>query len=270
MRRSIISGLFVVAVVALAASAGCASVSPGAGEEAVLIYKPWVFGHGGVEPEAVKTGRTYVALSTESVIVSVQPQQFTVHFDDLMSRDGVPLDFDAVIRLRVTNSVQLVSRFGPDWYKANVEAEFRNRVRQEVRKHGMNETAIDSTAIDGIDAAITEAMTAYVKTAALPIELIDITVGKANPPDSVKSQRIETAQQEQRIQTERQKKLAEDVRRSAEEARAAADNAYRQSMQLSPDQFLQLEAIKMQKEVCAGGKCTYLLGGGVVPTLPVR
>jgi regulator of protease activity HflC (stomatin/prohibitin superfamily) len=270
MRTRVVRVVMGVAAAALLSSVACTSVSPGAGQEAVLIYKPWVFGHGGVEPQPVKTGRTYVAMSTESVLVSVQPQQFTVHFDDLMSKDGVPLDFDAVIRLRVTDSVKLVSKFGPDWYPANVEAEFRNRVRQEVRTHGMNETAIDSTAIDAIDAAITEAMVAYVKTAGLPIELIDITVGKANPPDSVKHQRIETAQQEQRIQTERQRKLAEDVRRAAEEARAAADNAYRQSLQLSPDQFLQLESIKMQREVCAGGKCTYLLGSGVMPTLPVR
>jgi len=210
----------------------------------VLIYKPWVFGHGGVEPQPVKTGRTYVAMSTESVLVSVHGP---FRRPDVEGRRAA--------RLR---------------YPANVEAEFRNRVRQEVRTHGMNETTIDSTAIDAIDAAITEAMTAYVKTAGLPIELIDITVGKANPPDSVKHQRIETAQQEQRIQTERQRKLAEDVRRAAEEARASADNAYRQSLQLSPDQFLQLESIKMQREVCAGGKCTYLLGGGVVPTVPVR
>ena len=39
-------------------------------------------------------------------------------------------------------------------------------------------------------------------------------------------------------------------------------------MSLSPDQFLRLETIKMQREVCANGKCTFLLGG-VVPTLDV-
>jgi hypothetical protein len=43
-----------------------------------------------------------------------------------------------------------------------------------------------------------------------------MTVGRANPPDSVKNQRIEAAAQQQRIQTETQRKLAEDSRLQAE------------------------------------------------------
>jgi Ca2+-dependent lipid-binding protein len=91
-----------------------------------------------------------------------------------------------------------------------------------------------------------------------------MTVGKANPPDSVKNQRIETATQEQRIQTEQQMKLAEDQRKAAETSRADADNAYREAMHLSPEQFIQLETIKMQAQVCgANGKatCTFIQNG---------
>lgn len=79
-----------------------------------------------------------------------------------------------------------------------------------------------------------------------------------------------TAEQEQRSNTEKQRKLAEDQRLAAEQSRAAADNAYREAMRLSPEQFLQLEAIKMQRDVCASGKCQFFIGGGVVPTLPLR
>jgi hypothetical protein len=35
-------------------------------------------------------------------------------------------------------------------------------------------------------------MTDYIAQAKLPLKLIDVTVGRANPPDSIKSQRIET------------------------------------------------------------------------------
>lgn len=90
-----------------------------------------------------------------------------------------------------------------------------------------------------------------------------MTVGKANPPDSIKNQRIETTAQQQRILTEGQKKLAEDARKAAELSRADADNAYRNAMSLSPDQFLRLESIKMQRDVCMskGSQCTFLLNG---------
>lgn len=249
---------------------GCGWTSPDAGHESVLVKKPFIFGHGGVATEPVKTGLTFVAWTTSAVIVNKQPQQFQLHFEDLMSSDGVPLDFDAIIRLKVTDSVSLIRDFGPDWYKNNIEKEFSNRVRQAVRKHGMNETAISTVAIDAIDAEISSAMEKYLDSAKLPLRLIQVTVGKANPPDSIKSQRIETAAQQQRVLTEGQRKLAEDSRKMAEQSRAEADNAYRLAMQLSPAQFLQLETIKMQQQACAAGHCTFVVGSGAMPTLNVR
>jgi regulator of protease activity HflC (stomatin/prohibitin superfamily) len=198
--------------------------------------------------------------------------QMHVTFDDLMSSDGVPLDFDSIIRMKITDSVALIKNFGPQWYETNVEAEFRNRVRSAVKKHGMNETAIQTTAVEAIDSEVSSGMMEYIRAARLPIALIDVTVGKANPPDAIKHQRIDTATQEQRINTERQRKLAEDQRKAAEESRAAADNAYRQAMSLSPEQFLSLESIKMQRDVCANPKsqCSFFLGANPVPTLNVR
>jgi regulator of protease activity HflC (stomatin/prohibitin superfamily) len=192
----------------------------------------------------------------------VVPQQFTVHFEDLMSSDGVPLDFDAVVRLQVIDSVDLISNFGRQWFENNVQAEFSNRVRQAVRKHGMNETAIQTNAVDAIDAEVSKAMVDYIAQAKLPIRLIDVTVGRANPPDSIKSQRIETAAQEQRTNSEKQRKLAEDQRKEAEQARAASDNAYRNALGMSSEQFIQLEAIHAQRDVCLKGGCTMILGGG--------
>lgn len=239
------------------------------GYEGVLTDKPFIFGHGGVRKDSVKPGAVWVWWTTESQLINMQPQQFTVHFDDIMSSDGVPLDFDSVIRLRVINSVQLIEKFGPDWYGKNIEMEFRNRVRQSVRKHGMNETAISTKAIDEIDAEVSGEMAEYLKSAKLPVLLVQVTVGKANPPDSVKNQRIETANQQQRILTEQQRKLAEDQRRMAEISRAAADNAYREDMHLSPDQFLQLEQIKMLKEVGKSEKATLIMGGGATPVIDV-
>jgi hypothetical protein len=133
----------------------------------------------------------------------------------------------------------------------------------------MNETAIQTTAVDAIDLEISQAMEAYIKQAGLPLKLIDVTVGRANPPDSVKNQRISTAEQEQRGNTERQRKLAEDQRLQAETSRAAADNAYRNAMNLSPEQFLRLESIQMQRDVCVKGGCTFI-AGDAVPIVQAR
>src|SRR4030095_1357435 len=162
--------------------------------------------------------------------------------------------------LQVTDSVSLITNFGERWFENNVQAEFANRVRQAVRKHGMNETAIQTTAVDAIDTEVSKAMEDYIAQAKLPLKLIDVTVGRANPPDSIKNQRIETAAQEQRANTEKQRKLAEDQRLQAELSRANADNAYRNQMSLSPEPFLRLRAIHMQRDVCTKGGCTFITG----------
>lgn len=265
-------GYAVIAAALLFASTGCTVVSPDAGQAAVLIDKPIVFGHGGVRAEPVTTGLTYTWFSTNKIYVDMFPQQYDGNFNDLMSSDGVPLDFHAIIRLQVVDPVALVEHFGRDWYKNNVEQEFFNRVRSAVKKHGMNETAIQTTAIEEIDSEVSRAMTAYINENKLPIRLLNITVGKANPPDAVRNQRVETAQQEQRVLTEQKRDLAEQSRKAAEQSRAEADNAYRLAMNLSPAQFVQMQRIKMQAEVCAvpDARCTFIIGTQVEPVVNVK
>jgi regulator of protease activity HflC (stomatin/prohibitin superfamily) len=243
--------------------AGCSTQSPDAGHEIVLVEKPWFFGHGGVDPQPVRTGLTFTSVTTHGMDVNMQPQKFEVLMNDTMTSDGVPIDFHAVIVLQVVDSVALITNFGPHWYQNNVEQPFQTMVRQAVRKHGMNETAIQPTALDAIDGEIREVLTAFIKEKGIPVKLVTATVGRANPPDAVKNQRIETATQEQRIQTQVQMKLAEDERAKSEQSRANADNAYREAMHLSPEQFIQLETIKMQEKVCAEGRgnCTFIQNG---------
>lgn len=269
---------FIILLVVLASSVvftGCGSVAPIEGHEAVLVKHPLIFGHGGVDPEPIKTGRSFVALTTDERMVDMRPIQKKIHLEDMMSKDGVPLDFDAVIRLQTTNSVVLIRDYGSfdAFYDINIEKVFQTTARQEIRKHGMNETAISSEAIDVIDKVITENMAKYIATEKFPVTLKDITLGKANPPDAIKTQRVETAAQQQRIETEKQRKLAEDQREMAEKARAVADNAYRESMQMSPTQFLQLEQIKAMVKMCGNQNCTMIVGGaggGVTPVLNVK
>jgi regulator of protease activity HflC (stomatin/prohibitin superfamily) len=250
--------------------AGCSSYAPDAGHEVVLIEKPLFFGHGGVNPEPVKTGRTFTAVTTQGVDVSMQPRRFEANLPDTMTSDGVPISFHAIITLQVINSVDLVKNFGQNWYENNIEQPFGQFVRQAVRKHGMNETAISTTALDAIDEEIHDNLTQFIKEKQIPVRLITMTVGRANPPDAIKSQRIETAAQEQRVQTEKQIKLAEDQRKAAEESRAAADNAYRQAIGLSPEQYVQLKHIEMEMKVCGEGRCTFIDNGAGVPTFNVR
>ena len=80
--------------------------------------------------------------------------------------------------LQVTDSVDRIKNFGPDWYKNNLEEQFKTMVRQAVRKRGMNETAISTTALDLIDAEIHDQLTLFLTQKKIPVQLVTMTVGK--------------------------------------------------------------------------------------------
>jgi regulator of protease activity HflC (stomatin/prohibitin superfamily) len=267
-------GLAVVSAVALSA---CSTVQPDAGHEAVLVRKPLIFGSGGVDDTPVKTGLKYVAFTTEGIDVNMQPRRVDVEFTDLMTSDGVPIDFHAVLTLQVTDSVKLVRDFGadmgsgtPGFWTRNLDQPFRTAVRDAVKAHGMNEMAIQATAAEQVDRVVTEHLLAIIKETGVPVRVLDVSLGRANPPDAILHQRVETAAQEQRINTEKQKKLAEDQRKLAEESRAAADQAYNQKMGLNTEQYVALQAIQMQRDVCAKGGCTFIYGANATPMLNLR
>src|ERR1700691_2693352 len=104
LNHQITAGIRTASLLAICiAAAGCSSFSPDAGHEIVLIDKPIFFGHGGVEPEPVKTGRTFGALTTEGVDVYMQPQRFDAELTDTMTSAGGPVSFHAIVALQVTD-----------------------------------------------------------------------------------------------------------------------------------------------------------------------
>ena len=266
------------AILSVVALSACSTVQPDAGHEAVLVRKPLIFGSGGVDPTPVKTGLKYVAFTTAGIDVNMQPRRIDAEFTDLMTSDGVPIDFHAVITLQVIDSVKLVRDFGaeagtngtPGFWTRNLDQPFRTAVRDAVKAHGMNEMAIQATAADEVDRVVTEHLLTIIKETGVPVKILDVSLGRANPPDAILHQRVETAAQEQRINTEKQKKLAEDQRKLAEESRAAADQAYNQKMGLNTEQYVALQAIQMQREVCGKGTCTFIYGANATPMLNLR
>jgi hypothetical protein len=279
MRGFVRCTVALAAVAALCGITGCSVAEPNAGHEAVWMEKPVFFGHGGIDQTSVKAGREYGALSSTAIDVNMYPQRVDMEFDDMMTKTGVPVNFHVVATFKVVDSVKLVSQYGSDvdsnnnwgFWSRNIDQPLRTAVRDSVKKRDMQEIAISQTAADDVGREVATAAITIVQQTGVPIIFTGINVGRVNPPDAIKTQRIETAAQEQRAITMQQTKLAEDQRKAAEASRAAADNAYRESMQLSPDQFLQLERIKMQRDVCGEGKssCTFFIGSGPSPVIDV-
>lgn len=262
--------LAMVAMVAISLTA-CGRAAPDAGEEAVLIQKPWFFGHGGVVDEPVQPGLTFTSWTTSPVYVNMNPQALDIRYDDMMSGDGIPLDFHATATLQVVDPVELVRHFSggsgdiqgdPAWYVHNILPVENNYVRDAFKQHKMHELAIENTGANQVEADVMKRLEAYITEHRIPVRVINFTLGKIDPPKEIKSQRTATAEEQQRQQTELQTKIAEDNRKAAETSRAEADDAYRQTMGLSPEQFVELQRVNMLSKVCAQSHCTMIVGNG--------
>jgi hypothetical protein len=227
----------------------CINVAPGAGEEAVLIHKPYIFGHGGIDEKPVETGRQYEWFSTSYVIVSMLPQKFDEKLDDAASNDNTLLDFNTQIQLQVEDnkSPVLIKNYGKDWYVNVIQEVYRNTVRNYISKFGPFDLMSNREVLDSINFAVKNDMERYidelsVKSGELPIDVVNVVVGRAIPNEKQKAEMDNTAAATQAKRTEESRYEMLKAKEAAERQRAIADKAYQVEMGLSADQFIQLKA----------------------------
>jgi regulator of protease activity HflC (stomatin/prohibitin superfamily) len=226
------------------------------GQELVIVDKPYFFGHEGVRAETVKEGRVLLFRTSTVVPVRMTPSAVVVRFDDLSSADNILLDFESTIQFQFTNSVSLVKNFGAEgWFENNIERQFMAIVRDAVKKKTMTQMMSDVEAASAVDKEVTDALQKLVVDAKLPLRILGVSLGRAQPNENVLAQMNETAAQQQRKKTLIEAEAAEIQRKKEQIAKADADNAYRNSIGLSPEQFIQLEQIKRYSETCAKSTC---------------
>lgn len=227
--------LLIVAIIS-----GCSYSAVDGGQEAVLIYKPWVFGHGGVDEYPVKTGATYTAWSTSVVRYNIKPLQYTENFVDLTASDNVAIDFHSYITLQIISgqSPVLHEKFGEYWYENRVKEPYRTMVRNEGRIHSSIKLRTQPETINKAQDSILNKMKAYLKKEGIPIIASKVVVGKVNPPEEVLKEAERTAAQKQKETTEVTRARTELARAKAEKNKALADKAYAKQFNMTTDQFL--------------------------------
>jgi len=241
----------------------CTAVSPEPGQQAVLVDKPLLFGTGGVRLEDVRNpGRTYTWWTTDKIYVDVTPQTVQVGFDDFSSSDNILLDFSTQIQYRITAPALLLSRFGQQWFQNNVASQYASIVRDQVKRYDMTRMMSDPETAKLIDDAVTASVRALVKEQGLPIEIQNITLGRARPNANVLEQMNLTAAQQQRVKTLAEATNAERQREQEQVAKADADNAYRNRMGLSPEQYLASQIAELNANACKEAKACYQVPSG--------
>ncbi len=126
------------------------------------------------------------------------------------------------MQYRVTDSVGLISKFGESWFDNNIKSQYASIVREVVKKNSMKQMMSDPAAATLADDQITDAIQKLVVAEKIPVEILNVTLGRASPNANVLNQMNNTAAEQQRKLTNDAAKLAEDSRKASEESRATA------------------------------------------------
>ncbi len=246
--------------------AACHSVSPDADEEAVLIKKPWFFGSGGVDPEPVSTGLTWCWFSTQSKYFKIVPYKNQVNMDDLFSDDNTPLDFHTVIitQIKKGKTPVLLQNYGEDWFNTNIYNYYCNLVRDHISQHSPFELMSNRAILNEIDQKVLLQMRKYIATLSkekeFPVEIKQVTIGKAIPNNEQLQEMNKTAKAVQAKQTQERQMEVEIAREKTERQRAKADKAYREELGLSTSDFINLKLIETIAEK-QNANVSILVGG---------
>ena len=260
-----------IALIATITMTSCHGVSPNADEESVLIYKPFFFGHGGVDNTPVSTGLTWCWWTTKSETFKITPQRYDIEFDDIMSNDNTPLDYATYITLQIipNKTPILLQNYGIDWFNNNIEAPYRNFVREEISKYSPFDLMSNREVCTTIDKSVKNKLDKHIAELSskkeFPVIFREVITGRAKPNKQQLDEMNRTAAAIQARQTQERITEKEEASAKAENARAIADKAYMREMNLSPDQFVTLKLVEKSNP-----NIDVVIGGGSSPIWNVR
>jgi len=240
-----------------------------------LIYKPWIFGGGGVGDEPIQTGLTWTVWSTEVERYNLKPMKVAEAFVDLTATDNVAIDFNTYLTLQILEGKTpiLHEKFGNSWYSNNIVDFFRTVVRNEGRTHSSIALRTKPGTIELAQSNIKAKVSEYIKKIEVPIRVVKVVIGKVVPPDEVLKEAERTAAQKQREQTEKSRANTELIRKHAEKNKALADKAYAKEFRMTTNQFLKNKELDiMEMAVKKGGENMSLImnASGATPIFSVK
>lgn len=256
--------------------ASCTSVKVEGNEEAVLIAKPIIFGHGGVDDESVKPGQSWAAITTDYVTFSVVPETYTDSIDKLMTKDNTPVTVIAFLKLQVRKGTTpvLYKNFGVEWFHNSISPTFYSMIRDKASAYKMFELTSDREILAGLEKDLFTEITNYCKNINIPIDVLQVTIGRVTPPEEVLEETRRTAAQNQSKLTQDARAGAELARKQAEINKAIADQAYKVQMGMTINEYLQLRNLEIEKEkielVRDKQNVTIVMGQGLTPMIPIK
>lgn len=275
LKRNTLVGAIVAGILIVFLFAGCYRVQPNPGEESVLVYKPYIFGHGGVDPVPVSTGAEWCVFTTDHKEFPITPITITEEFTNMIPSDNTPVSFSAYLKcqIRKGETPTLYEKFGAEWYVHNLQASFRTMVRDKASAFKMFDLASKREISSQLEKDIYKDIAQYATKIGLPVDIMQVSIGAVTPPEQVLTETKNTAAQNQSILTQKARADAELSRKEAEINKAIADMAYQTQMKMTIAEYLHLRQLEIEKEkveLIKDNKNVSIIFGGVQPTFNVK
>ena len=260
---------FLLGVFMFVSFSGCVSIEEN--EYVVWKYQPWFFGSGGLDMKEVsEVGLEYTWPSTSAIRMDKYPYELKITFDDLITADNNPVDFDMYIEFQNIKEglPELVAKHGVDWYKRQIRKPTTEFTRDLASKEEMFTLTTKREKAKEISASVLTYIRTLLVEKDINVQCNRVTISAVTPPADVIAETIRTAAQVQREKTESAAAAAELARKEREKNKALADGAYRKGMGMNNDQYLKVREIEMVEG--KGDNVTIIWGAGALPTVPLR
>lgn len=239
--------LMMISIVAMLTMTSCTYESIDENQVGILVQRPYLFGSDGTQ--VLHPGRHVIAESSSLYLMDATPHRFVEKFTNLTTKDKSDVDFDFtfVMKIDPDKADVLYRGWGFEWYERNLEKEFRRSIRNKGMSYDMSLITSDPKIAKEIEDHVIEECRDIIKELKMPIGLVSVSMGKAEPPKEVLDERSATAAAKQRENTLIQIGKNLDQEKENEGKRAVKDQEYMKKMNLSTTQFVQLEQLRVQE-----------------------
>ena len=260
---------------AITSLSSCYRVQPDPGTESVLVYKPFLFGHGGVDETPISTGATWCVFTTEFKEFPITPITITEDFSNMIPSDNTPVSFSVYLKVQIQQgkTPELYKKFGAEWYAHSLQASFRTMVRDKASAFKMFDLASKREISAQLEKDIFKDISEYSKKLNLPVDLLQVSIGAVTPPEQVLTETKNTATQNQSVLTQSARANAELARKQAEINKAIADQAYKNQMGMTVAEYLSLRHLEIEKEkveLIKDNKNISIIFGNASPVFPIK
>ena len=225
-------------------------ITVNAGEELVLIKKPWFYGSSGVEQKTYSTGTVWTVRSTKAQLVSLKPYLVSSKFSNLMTFDNIPisLNVDITFQNQKGKTAKFVRDFGEDsnWTEALLLPTLRVNLESYVKSNLFSKLQANSPEITAIEKALLKNIESFLKDKKVPIDILQFAINKIIPPQHIREVALKIVLKDKQIKLKQRDIKLQELQQELERERAKADKSYMQNMHMTISQYLQFKRMELE------------------------